>query len=330
MEAITSVSSNGAFLPEDSGSNSSSNQSDSGVDCSSSTSSGSSVGGNIDTNCSSAAFDSNNTCNPTGEGITLRSHRVLRDPKVIVPVAPYTDLASSHIRKGFNVDIERSNVGIETYCLDDKRSEGERNDRSDKPARGPLRITFRMKRSAVLDEVIESGTNCCPEGTLGDRKRSLDRENSIVLYEPHYEILRFDASSPLHNNHSYVSNDNDEDFASGRSPIYTHRKKSKKRSKNKKKHKSREKDRDRVGFEGTRRAEFDEECDSNDGLGGPILEGRLEPSTSAELTVSPTSSGISSCSTSCKAKRLRLVIGNEPCTIIDIPPTAFEEPLEFL
>jgi hypothetical protein len=231
-----------------------------------------------------------------------------------------------------------------------------------------LRMTFRMKRSSnILDEVIESG----------ERQHSSDVVNSSIIFEPHYEILRCEASSPtLSNNNSPIRSSIlslDSDFHTTTTPKA---KKSKKKSK-KRKHKSKNKDKEEkkvVVEQGlTPTCTFQEEHNSKIIVddGDIVVEGGdknrdngksrvddddnnnektdkkcisfdldcLEPESVAPLcpglTVSPASRSSSSSSSSSasyvstnpKTKRLKLVIGNEACTIIDIPPTAFQGPV---
>jgi hypothetical protein len=361
----------GPFLAEDSVSNSSnsSSQSDSGIECCSSS-------GSLASTRESTGLTNSLATIPEGkqlsEGITLRSHRVLRDPKGSQSISPAVAMAADMGRgkdaakkTSQNTAHEKSNPISNSCLLNGIRSSSTSNSSNSsssgsssiscyaettfeteskledpKRARGPLRITFRMKRSAVLDEVIESGTNGFHEGALGDRRNCSDRESSDSMFQPQYEILRFEGSSPLHSgNNSYWSPDECEDGGSvSDHVVHRAKKKSKKRNKSKKKRKSKEKERVTTTTvtkiplpadeeEEEERGEEFEEIESDESLldldDPPVAE------ETSRLTDSPASSGNSTCSAGRKAKRLRLVIGNEPCTIIDLPPTAFEGPLAF-
>ncbi|CAG7725884.1 unnamed protein product [Allacma fusca] len=239
--------SNGPFLPDDSGSNSSSSssaQSDSGVDCSSSVSSGSSSSSHVPVEPINSSEESRT------KGITLRSHKVLQEPKPIAsPFSiPIPNLDDSLRRKSPRESyVPGSTSGY--YNLETKNctsSETLESTEGNRPMRGNLRMTFRKKRSTVLDEVIESGNSGFHEqgGSVVDRKNSSDRENSDVPFEPQYEILNFIPISPPNSTGYLVSSNEEED---GSPPPKIMKKKSKKRNKNKKKHKS--KDREKTKYD---------------------------------------------------------------------------------
>ena len=172
-------------------------------------------------------------------------------------------------------------------------------------------MTFRKKRSTVLDEVIESGNNGFhdPGSSVADRKSSSDRENSDVLFEPQYEILNFIPTSPLDTS-GYLGSSNDEDDCSSSSKVI--RKKSKKRSKSKKKHKSR--DREKTKYELTPAEEDHGDDDVDDDDADDTCSSSSHFDRHGTISVNPTCSYVTVGSkTSCK--RLRLVYGDVTTTI---------------
>lgn len=346
------VVSNSNFIVEDSGSNSSSssssNQSDSGVECSSGSSTAS-RGNLVETRTNFS--DQNNS--GQSSGIQLRSHRILKDPS-FVPSSP----TFSSSMKGLGNNTNRAEVSSSSHRSDnfhlDPRKPGTGNPANSTSTRR-LRMTFRMKRSNILDEVIESGIKCRGEGErafLEQIPTSLEDLDHSTVFEPHYEILRCEASSPTlsSNSHSPIRTCNPH-------PIEHHditppRKKSKKKSK-KRKHKDKGKDKDREkevqlsspcfhrDEENLRLAQIpsgqeDDDDNNNEKIKVEFdLDLNLDlnlPPDPKTLTTSPTLSRTSSTSSTTtgssssnpKTKRLKLIIGNEACTIIDIPPTAFQ------
>jgi len=160
-----------------------------------------------------------------------------------------------------------------------------------------------MKRSAVFDEVIESGQNCFLENghASADRKNSSDRENSDDTFAPHYEILRFEGNrSPLGSPFRVESPMEPE--SPRPSSAVQMKKKNKKRNKNKKKRKSKEK----------------VSLNNVEDMNQVVQE---DEDQSGEVTTTTTSSA----GANGNAKRIKLIFGPESCTI-DIPPPAFLEP----
>jgi len=266
----------------------SNHSSDSGVDCcsNSSNSSGGKFTPDSEFSPSGNKFSgdsqfppSRGTSTDCPEGITLRSHRVLKTNPRICRVPSDDSNCSGNVSSG---------------------------------KRGPLRITFRMKRSAVLDEVIESAATT-PDEIVSNG------------FAPHYEILRFDASGS-----SSAASSRRNSASPGL------RKKSKKRKKKRK------------WKEDACKDSYDGEgivCSARSPKGAPEASALLSKIPRAEGKGRSSSSSGSSSSThsvdcerrsarvssttppacvSKKAKRLRLVIGKEACTIIDIPPNAFD------
>ena len=287
-----SPSRKGFLLAEDLGSNltsTSSSQSDSGVDCNSNHSNGSDIQG-----------PSTSSESP---GITLRSHKVLgadaKSPVLngnIRLSSPRSTRQCS--RESQSVSSSQSSENIRRSVVEPRKIEFVRKDQF---KRDPIKMTFRMKRSAVFDEVIESGQNCFMENghASSERNNSSNSDEMDVPYAPHYEILRFDGTG------SPVNSPNRMDSPVGSespqpSSIVQVKKKNKKRNKNKRKHRSKQKE--VVEIESLEQSR--EDLDAGD-------------QQSREVTTTSPPNG--------SKKRIRLIIGTESCTI-DIPPVSPESP----
>ncbi|ODN00570.1 Histone-lysine N-methyltransferase Suv4-20 [Orchesella cincta] len=248
----------------------------------------------------------------------------------------------------------------------------------------PLRMTFRMKRSAVLDEVFESASKGCPElassssstsslhstatvttsipsstttstaaattsaaahssSSLSLAEDTEEEDDGLAESHPCYEILNFHGSSPLgspkYNGPTFTlppAKEVETELCGAATSTstavnYHPRKRSKKR---KRKHKSRGKDKEEV-------EETEEQEHSTEAAGGTDHSWDTSPSKSSSLSSCPTRSptlqlvdfsssgggavnGVALTTGSSKTKRIRLKIGKEACTVIDIPTHAFE------
>ncbi|CAL8119896.1 unnamed protein product [Orchesella dallaii] len=259
-----------------SNSSTSSNHSDSGVDCASSVSSSSRRSFTIDrpATATNRVPVSTSTRGQPSSGIMLRSSRVLREPKKISEPATSTSSTSHCVQfedapntasktRRSSSSSSNSPTGVpipncqsKVTAVSSSTSKPEAlirrsSDTSSSSAAScslvpsqirsfrlpPLRMTFRMKRSAVLDEVFESASKGCPElpssssthstatvptnpgksnaaaaasaatsttihctslSSLEDTEEEEDSEfTGLSESHPCYEILNFQGSSPL-------------------------------------------------------------------------------------------------------------------------------------
>ncbi|KAL9696406.1 hypothetical protein quinque_015691 [Culex quinquefasciatus] len=183
-----------------------------------------------------------------------------------------------------------------------------------------LKLTLRMKRSPVIDEIIESGTSLS-EDTC-----------STSNFKPEYEILRVEGIAEESDKDE--DDDGDDDGGGGGDDddelTYSSSCSSRLSQKRKKRHKSKEarRHRKRVKRELRRHNHHHHHHQELDGAGQPpqqpsvILQpSALGPVTAAMAAAARTPPKHSPQAFPAPTKRLRLIFGNETRTI-DIPPTA--------